>query len=207
MASGGDEPVADGGGDGRHSVFANALLRGLQVMDKERFTGTELFSSYIIEPVAGRAEQTPEYNPLKNSGHVAGDFIFVRIKTDGKRVEVTVKAPAPSGAAAFDPAAIELSFWESIKNSTDAEDFKAYVESYPTGRFAALARNNLRRLEAVSRPAPVTNNAPPSSNAANTATARPAGGAARSGQLGRSHRRHAGPIATTRGRARSIPSE
>jgi len=178
MASGGDEPVADGGG-GNHSVFANALLRGLREIDKDKFTAAELFRYHVEEPVAGRANQTPEYNPLRNSGHESGDFIFIRIRTDGKRVEVTVKTPAsPSGGPAFDPAAIELSFWESIKNSTDAEDFKAYLESYPSGRFAALARNNLRRLEAANKPAPATNNAPASNSAANTSAARPAGGAA-----------------------------
>ena len=43
-----------------------------------------------------------------------------------------------------DPAAIELSFWDSIKSSTNPADFKAYLEQYPTGRFAALARNRLQ---------------------------------------------------------------
>jgi len=162
MASGGDEPVADGGG-GRHSVFANALLRGLREMDKGQFTGAELFRYHVEEPVAGRANQTPEYNPLRNSGHESGDFIFVKVKTDGKNVEVTVKSPASPAGAAFDPAAIELSFWESIKASTDAEDFKAYLESYPAGRFAALARNNMRRLEAAAKAA-----APASNSAAST---------------------------------------
>jgi hypothetical protein len=77
MASGGNEPVADGGGGG-HSVFANAFLVGLDQMDKERFTATELFRDFVQERVAGAANQTPEYNPLRNSGHESGDFVFVR---------------------------------------------------------------------------------------------------------------------------------
>jgi len=183
MASGGDEPVADGGGGGRHSVFANALLRGLREMDKGQFTAEELFRYHVKEAVAGRAQQTPEYNPLRNSGHDNGDFIFVKVKTDGKNAEVTVKSPAsPPAAAAFDPAAIELSFWESIKASTDAEDFKAYLESYPAGRFAALARNNMRRLEAAAKAAASNSAAntsapmtPPASNTTRptTTSARP----------------------------------
>jgi len=136
MASGGNEPVADGGGGG-HSVFASALLRGLAQTEKAQFTAAELFRDYIEEAVAGRANQTPEYNPLRNSGHESGDFVFVRVKTDGKSVEVTVKVP---NSATVDPAAVELSFWETIKNSTNPEDFKAYLAQYPNGRFAALAR-------------------------------------------------------------------
>lgn len=154
MASGGDEPVADGGGGGKHSVFANALLRGLREIDKGQFTAAELFRYHIEEVVAGRANQTPEYNPLRNSGHEAGDFIFVKIKTDGKNAEVTVKAPAsPAAGAAFDPAAIELSFWESIKGSTDAEDFQSYLNKYPDGVFSDIAK---RRIHTPGR-VPLTN--------------------------------------------------
>lgn len=43
--------------------------------------------------------------------------------------------------AMVDPAAIELSFWDSIKNSTNPDDFKAYLDKYPDGQFAALARS------------------------------------------------------------------
>lgn len=145
MASGGDEPVADAGGGGNHSVFASALLRGLQQSEKTQFTAAELYREYVEEPVAGRASQTPQYNPLRNSGHESGDFVFVRIKTpDGKTVEVTV---VTSPSVPVDPAAVELSFWDSIKGSTDPEDFKAYLQQYPSGQFAALAKNRLRILE------------------------------------------------------------
>lgn len=81
MASGGDEPVADGGG-GQHSIFAGALLKGLREMDKPMFTAGELFTYHVEEQVAGKAQQLPEYNPIRNSGHEAGDFVFVRVKTD-----------------------------------------------------------------------------------------------------------------------------
>src|SRR5918911_1635315 len=46
------------------------------------------------------------------------------------------------------PAAAEIAFWNSIKDSTDPEDFKAYLQEYPNGKFAALARNRLKTLEA-----------------------------------------------------------
>ena len=79
MVSGGDEPVADEDG-GSHSVFAAALLRGLREMDRPRFTASELFVDYVLSPVAGRTGRIPVYNPLRNSGHEGGDFVFTRIK-------------------------------------------------------------------------------------------------------------------------------
>lgn len=80
MASGGDEPVVDEGG-GKNSIFANALLQGLRTIDREQFTGNELFSEYVLMSVAGRAAQTPEYSPVRYSGHESGDFVFVRVRT------------------------------------------------------------------------------------------------------------------------------
>ncbi len=75
LASGGNEPVSDSGGQG-HSVFAAALLDGLQDMEKGIFTAEELFYVHIKERVAGNADQVPEYNIIRNSGHDGGDFIF-----------------------------------------------------------------------------------------------------------------------------------
>jgi orotate phosphoribosyltransferase-like protein len=78
LASGGYEPVSDIGGKG-HSVFAAALLNGLKQMEKNTFSAEELFYDHIKERVAGNADQTPEYNIIRNSGHDGGDFVFKRI--------------------------------------------------------------------------------------------------------------------------------
>src|SRR3989338_5443550 len=75
MASGGNEPVSDSGGSG-HSVFADTFLKALREVDKTTFTAEELFHSFIKERVAGKSEQTPEYNTIKNSGHDGVDFVF-----------------------------------------------------------------------------------------------------------------------------------
>lgn len=58
-----------------------------------------------------------------------------------------------------DPSANERTFWESIRSSTDPEDFRAYLKQFPNGTFAALAANRLRSLEAA-RPGN-SNTAPP----------------------------------------------
>jgi len=77
LASGGNEPVSDIGGQG-HSVFAKAFLFGLSNIAQKRFTAEELYITYIKEMVAGSSEQTPEYNIIRNSGHEGGDFVFRR---------------------------------------------------------------------------------------------------------------------------------
>lgn len=90
MASGGNEPVADGGKAG-HSVFASAFLKGLEE-EKSLFTAEELFHWRIKEVVAGKSDQVPEYNNIKNSGHEGGDFIF-QLAGGFIQVEEDIKEP------------------------------------------------------------------------------------------------------------------
>ena len=49
-------------------------------------------------------------------------------------------------APAVDPQAVEIEFWDSIKNSVRADEYEAYVEQYPEGSFAALARTRLAAI-------------------------------------------------------------
>jgi hypothetical protein len=46
-------------------------------------------------------------------------------------------------------AATERTFWESIRTSSNPEDFRAYLNKYPSGEFVDLAKNKLRTLEAA----------------------------------------------------------
>lgn len=84
MASGRDEPVADGGKDG-HSIFAYALIESLRAIQEDGFTAGDLFHRFIQQEVAGGSEQVPQYSIIQNSGHEFGDFVFSR---DGKGVVV-----------------------------------------------------------------------------------------------------------------------
>jgi adenylate cyclase len=49
-------------------------------------------------------------------------------------------------ASAFSSRAVEIEFWDSIKNSILASEYEAYLGQYPEGGFVALARV---RLEAI----------------------------------------------------------
>ncbi|MEG3640339.1 caspase family protein [Magnetococcus sp. PR-3] len=77
LSSGSDEPVADQGGQG-HSVFARALLEGLNAFPHRQFAVDQLFSDHIQEQVAGHSEQSPQLAPIHRSGHEGGRFIFRR---------------------------------------------------------------------------------------------------------------------------------
>lgn len=42
--------------------------------------------------------------------------------------------------------AVEIEFWQSIKDSTDIAEYKAYLAAFPDGHFAALARVRINQL-------------------------------------------------------------
>ena len=62
-------------------------------------------------------------------------------------VEEPLENPAvePAAEAPAEPA-VEIVFWESIKESVRPTDYEAYLEQYPEGSFAALARTRLEEF-------------------------------------------------------------
>ena len=61
-------------------------------------------------------------------------------------------APAAEAAAADqEVSAVELAYWDTVKDSANPEMYSAYLERYPEGAFAALAKV---RLEEVRSPPP-----------------------------------------------------
>ena len=89
----------------------------------------------------------------KSVGHDQQPAIYDQ--TDGDFYFVPGPAPAQTVAAAgattvvqtVDPKAVELSFWDSIKDSKQPEDYQDYLSKYPNGQFSALAT---RRVAAMS---------------------------------------------------------
>jgi adenylate cyclase len=56
---------------------------------------------------------------------------------------------APTAAAADpDVTQVELTFWDTVKDSENTEMYSAYLERYPEGAFAALAKVRLDELSA-----------------------------------------------------------
>ena len=42
---------------------------------------------------------------------------------------------------------IELAYWDTVKNSGNPEMFQAYLDKYPRGEFAGLARAKIAERE------------------------------------------------------------
>lgn len=78
-----------------------------------------------------------------------------RAQLEAERKQAAAPTPTPAPVPTPAPAAprvderqIELAFWDSIKSSTNAADFSAYLERYPQGAFAPIARNRVQQSTA-----------------------------------------------------------
>jgi hypothetical protein len=87
----------------------------------------------VSRPVVVNADQTPQYSDIRLAGHAGGEFLFVPRDIN---IRVTV-APPPAPAPSVDR---EVVFWQSIQDSDDPAAFEAYLEAFPEGTFAPLAR-------------------------------------------------------------------
>lgn len=77
-------------------------------------------------------------------GSLGGSEVMLK---PGPTQAAAAAAGVPASRQAGTPAAdttLEVVFWNSIKDSASPADFSAYLEQYPNGAFAPLARNRLR---------------------------------------------------------------
>jgi formylglycine-generating enzyme required for sulfatase activity/uncharacterized caspase-like protein len=131
--------TAQDGPQGGHGVFTGALLR---VLDRPGLSLEQVFKETAVR--VARATNNRQ-KPWINSS-VTGDFVFNRSAPPG-----TAAAPSASGTDR------EALFWSTIKESKRASDFEAYLQQYPNGTFAVLARSRAlefkpRQTAALSRP-------------------------------------------------------
>jgi hypothetical protein len=131
MASGGIEPVSDSGADG-HSVFANAFLAALSGITANTFAAEDLFYGFVKPRVAGKSNQLPQYDLIRNSDDENGDFVFIRTRgAKAGRIEAggtllpTSRPEFPAGEAGavkiLSPPAVPAGRTESSPSEANSE--------------------------------------------------------------------------------------
>jgi uncharacterized caspase-like protein len=121
-------------GTGRNGTYTKHLLASLNQPDTDILKVFQRTRAAVVKETAGK--QTPW-----ESTSLIGDFYFRSATTVGAAA-TTATTSAPDGTAAT----MELAFWGSIKASRNVADFKDYLDKYPNGRFAELARNRIAAL-------------------------------------------------------------
>ena len=132
-------------GFGRNGVYTGHILQNIKLPDMP----VEVLFRKVREGVERDTKrlQTPwELSSIK------GDFVF---NATG-RAAAGGNGQSGGGPSADVAAQLELQFWKSVQDSSRADDLPAYLDKYPSGVFAPLARNRIDSLIGRSRVAAAT---------------------------------------------------
>ena len=126
-------------------------LKGGAANDKGEITLSQLVK-YVQENVPKRIAidlgSTKQQRPFAVIEGYRADELVMAVTNNASQVAETTP-----NVAIVDPAALELAFWDTIKNSNNPEDFKSYLEKYPDGQFAGLAKSRAQATRPANNPA------------------------------------------------------
>jgi tetratricopeptide (TPR) repeat protein len=127
----------------KQGYFSWAVVEGLKgaaANEKGEITLASLVK-YVQDTVPKRLAidlgSTKQQRPFANIEGYRADQLVLAVTNSAS---MAPGSDTPN-VAMLDPAAMELSFWETIKNSNNVDDFKAYLDKYPDGQFASLAKS------------------------------------------------------------------
>jgi uncharacterized caspase-like protein len=130
--------AADGEGD--HSPYTQALLSYLERPGLEIGLLVRRVREEVMKATAG--SQVPwDY------GSLVGEFYFLPPVLTAGNPPSLPSAPVTS----VDAMAVELSFWDSIKSTSNPALLREYLSQYPQGKFAKIAKLRVADLEAERR--------------------------------------------------------
>jgi tetratricopeptide (TPR) repeat protein/uncharacterized caspase-like protein len=127
----------------KQGYFSWAVVEGLKgaaANDKGEVTLSQLVK-YVQDAVPKRIAvdlgSTKQQKPFAVIEGYRADELVLAVTSAASNAASNV----PGQIATVDPAAIELAYWDTIKNSNNPNDFKAYLDKYPDGQFAELAKS------------------------------------------------------------------
>jgi len=128
-------------GEGRNGLYTSKLLASMNETNQP----IELVLKRVVTGVkaASKGKQEPWME-----GSIEGDFCF--------GICGTLASAAPLDKTDPSPAAIEFSYWESVRDSRDPEVYQTYLNKYPNGQFVDIAKAKIRELSRQAAPSEAT---------------------------------------------------
>ncbi|MEI8394975.1 MAG: caspase family protein [Rhodospirillaceae bacterium] len=154
--------AADGTGGG-NSPYTTALAESI------RTPGRSVFEVFNDVGIAVKKKTGGTQQPWLATSPIEGQFYFKPAATPVAVASVAPPSPAAAPVQAMMSADKEALYWETIKDSRNPAYYRAYLEQFPTGVFAGLARAKLAAIPASAPPpAPASTSTPVPARVATT---------------------------------------
>ncbi len=157
-------------GIGRNGVFTKHFLKQMEVPGLEI---AQMFKK-VIRGV--RIDTNSKQAPWQNSS-MEGNFYFTPLLSNEKPI-TTLHKPTATVERIQKPN-VEQEMWDLVKDSTEKKDIEDFLQAFPDGQFAIVARLKLKQItraehqEDQSSPTPQDNPAKPQETSPPTSTAPP----------------------------------
>ena len=154
-------------GDSRHSPFTQALLEHLETPDldidlmmkrvrgqvvrstenkQEPYTTSSLTAEYFLNRRGGTVNQQVATSPP--SLNSAMDAINQRLSSRPSTGSDSYGGNSSAGPGpAFDPRQMEIELWRSAQANNSIAEYNVYLQQFPNGAFAAMARTRVAALQ------------------------------------------------------------
>jgi serine/threonine protein kinase len=129
------------------AVVARALAKSRD----ERFATARDFAVALQSAIRRAEDQTivPPPDPLKKPDRAATSSRAGLSQPGGATTPGSATSATSTNTVTQE---LELVYWKDIKDSTDPEELQGFLDKFPAGIYADLARRRLRKLEGASSP-------------------------------------------------------
>lgn len=132
-----EQKVSD---DGLFRELFLRCLRGEEAADANRdgYLSASELGLFLTDRMTNLTQslQTPRYGKLRDANYDRGDFIFVLSITQGDTESTGPASPMDR----------EVVFWKHVQAKNSVEAYQAYLDAFPDGTFAPLARLEIEEL-------------------------------------------------------------
>jgi len=125
-------------------LFDNVVNKALSKQVETRYQTAREFAQALKRALEGKSDEDESDKTVV--GSMAVDLSTVA-KPSAQMA--TAKAESTKGATSTGSQEVELEFWRAIKDGNDPDDFELYVQQFPTGIYAALAKRKIAKLRGV----------------------------------------------------------
>jgi serine/threonine-protein kinase len=124
-------------------LFDNVVNKALSKQVETRYQTAKEFGAALKRALEGRSDEDDSEKTVVGSMADMGAMPKLTPQAAVARPEAT-KSTSATGSQE-----VELEFWRAIKDGNDPDDFELYVQQFPTGIYAALAKRKIAKLRGV----------------------------------------------------------
>ncbi|MFY9314298.1 MAG: protein kinase [Burkholderiales bacterium] len=124
-------------------LFDHVVNKALSKQVETRYQTAKEFAAALKRALEGRSDEDESDKTVVGSMADLGSIAKPAAQMAG------AKADSTKGATATGSQEVELEFWRAIKDGNDPDDFELYVQQFPNGIYAALAKRKIAKLKGV----------------------------------------------------------